>query len=196
MKNVLIINAHQLCKGMSEGGLNATLVGVIREEMERKGRVVRTTRIDAGYEIDEEIEKHVWADIVVTQSPVYWFGNPWIYKKYVDEVFTAALMRRELVVDDGRTRQDPTRQYGSGGRMQGRKYMLSLTWNAPAEAFGDPGQNLFGGRTVDDVFVANTANYRFCGAEVVPSFSCHDVLKQPGIERDIERLRQHLATHF
>jgi len=196
VKNVLIINAHQFYEGMSEGRLNATLVGVLREEMEKRGHAVRTTEIDKGYDVDEEVGKHVWADIVVTQSPVYWFGNPWIYKKYVDEVFTAGLVQGKLLVDDGRTRQDPSRQYGTGGLMQGRKYMLSLTWNAPEEAFGNPDQILFQGRTVDDVFVANTSNYKFCGAEIVPGFSCHDVMKNPRIEEDIERLRKHIAAHF
>lgn len=36
--------------------------------------------------------------------------------------------------------------------------MLSLTWNAPEEAFGNTNQVLFNGKTVDDVFAWNTAN--------------------------------------
>lgn len=43
-------------------------------------------------------------------------------------------------------------------------------------------------------FVASTANYKFCGAEVLPSFSCHDVMKAPDMEGNIERLRKHLAA--
>lgn len=121
------------------------------------------------------------------------FGMPWIYKKYVDEVFTAGLFQQSFLVDDGRTRDDPSKQYGTGGRMHGKKYMLSLTWNAPKEAFGDNEQVLFSGKTVDDVFVSNTANYKFCGVEILPSFSCHDVMKQPDVEGDVARLRVHLA---
>jgi modulator of drug activity B len=71
--------------------------------------------------------------------------------------------------------------------------MLSLTWNAPEAAFSDANQTLFGQRSVDDVFVLNTANYKFCGMEILPSFSCHDVLKAPNIENDTARLRKHLA---
>lgn len=196
MKQVLIINAHQRVPGISEGRLNATLVEVVREEMVKRGHAVRLTEIDKGYDVQEEVDKHVWADLIVCQSPVYWFGSPWTYKKYVDEVFTLGMVQGKLLADDGRTRQDPRRQYGSGGRMQGKKYLLSLTWNAPEEAFGNPGQALFQGRTVDDVAVANTANYRFCGAQILPCFSCHDVLKQPRIEADIGRLRAHLAAHL
>ena len=194
MKNVLIINARQVYPGFASGRLNDTMVDVLKHDMERRGYRVKLTDIEDGYDIEDEVDKHVWADLIILQSPVYWFGTPWIYKKYVDEVFTAGLVEQRLLVDDGRSRQDPRKQYGTGGKMQGKQYMLSLTWNAPEESFGDPGQVLFRGKTVDDVFVSNTANYRFCGAEILPSFSCHDVVKQADIERDILKLRQHLAT--
>jgi modulator of drug activity B len=194
MKNVLIINAHQFYEGISSGKLNRTMAGVIRKEMEQRGDEVQETVIEAGYDINAEVDKHVWADLIILQSPVFWFGMPWIYKKYVDEVFTAGLMQQQLLSDDGRTRDDPSRQYGTGGKMQGKRYMMSLTWNAPQEAFGDPQQVLFEGKSVDDVFVSNTANYKFCGAEVLPAFSSHDVMKQADIEGDIARLREHLAA--
>jgi len=71
--------------------------------------------------------------------------------------------------------------------MQGKRYMLSLTWNAPEEAFEDKKQILFKGNSVDEVFIANTSVYKFCGAEILPSFSCHDVMKNPDIEGHTER---------
>jgi modulator of drug activity B len=46
---------------------------------------------------------------------------------------------------------------------------------------------------VDDVFVSYTASYKFCGAEVLPAFSCFDVIKSPDINADFERLKQHLS---
>ncbi len=193
MKNVLIINAHQFFEGISPGKLSRTMVGLIREEMETRGYEIRQTEIEQGYDIDTEVTKHLWADLIILQSPVYWFGAPWIYKKYVDEVFTAGMFQQSFLTGDGRTRDDPKKQYGTGGKMHGKKYMLSLTWNAPREAFGNKSQALFEGKTVDDVFVSNTANYKFCGAEVLPSFSCHDVIKQADIEGDMARLREHLA---
>lgn len=194
MKHLLIINAHQFYEGMSSGRLNATMADVIRKEMELRDYQVRETSIEAGYDINEEVDKHAWADLIVLQSPVFWFGMPWIYKKYVDEVFTAGLLQQKLLSDDGRSRDDGSGQYGSGGRMQGKRYMMSLTWNAPREAFDDPQQTLFAGKSVDDVFVSNTANYKFCGAEILPAFSAHDVIKQADVEGDIARLRARLAA--
>lgn len=196
VKKALIIHAHQRYAGMAAGGLNTTMAGVLADEMALLGFEVRHTHIEQGYDVNTEVQHHLWADVVILQSPVYWFGMPWIYKKYVDEVFTASLMQGVFLASDGRTREDPSKQYGSGGLLQGRQYMMSLTWNAPAEAFGDARQELFEGRTVDDVLITNTANYKFCGMDIVPSFSCFDVMKQPDIEGDIVRLRAHLQHAF
>lgn len=194
MKNVLLINAHQFFDGISSGKLNNIMAGVVKEEMEKNGYAVQQTHIEQGYDVDAEVARHLWADVIILQSPVFWFGMPWIYKKYVDEVFTAGIFQQSFLSGDGRTRNDPSKQYGTGGKMQGKQYMLSLTWNAPAEAFGDESQVLFRGKTVDDVFVSNTANYTFCGAKILPAFSCYDVMKQPDVEGDMARLRKHLKT--
>ena len=194
MKNVLIINAHQLVEGIAAGQLNKTMVGVINDEMLKRGYQVKHTTIEQGYDVNEEVDKHVWADIIILQSPVFWFGTPWIYKKYADEVLTAGLIQQKLLTDDGRTRENPSKQYGSGGKMMGKSYMLSLTWNAPEEAFGDKDQVLFSGKTVDDVFIANTSNYKFCGADILVAFSCFNVMKNPNVENDIARLKKHLAN--
>jgi modulator of drug activity B len=71
----------------------------------------------------------VAANLVILQTPVNWFGAPWIYKKDADEVFNAGLAGKALLEGDGRTRKDPSRQYGTGGKRQGRKFMISATWN-------------------------------------------------------------------
>jgi modulator of drug activity B len=189
MKNALIIYAHQFYEGFSEGKLNRAMFDIARETLEEAGYEVKLTEIEKGYDVNEEVEKHLWADLIITQSPVFWFGTPWIYKKYVDEVFTAGLVQQNMLIDDGRTRKDPNKQYGTGGKMQGKKYMLSLTWNAPEQAFNDEQQHLFEGRSVDDVFIGNTSNYKFCGADVLPSFSCHDVIEAPQFENDVKRYR-------
>jgi len=112
MKNVLIINSHQRYEGFAEGKLNQTFFDGAKETFESQGCEVKTTYIEKGYDIEEEIAKHEWADLVITQTPVYWFNTPWIHKKYIDEVFTTALVQGRILVDDGRTRKDATKQYG------------------------------------------------------------------------------------
>lgn len=196
MKKVLIINTHQFYEGMSTGTLNNSVVEIMKETMTSLGHEVQLTHVEKGYDLNEEVNKHLWADLIITQSPVYWFGSPWIYKKYVDEVFTEGLKQGTFLVDDGRTRSDPSKQYGTGGKLFGKKYMLSLTWNAPREAFNNSEQKLFGGRSVDDVFIHNTSNYKFCGVEILPTFSFFDVFKDPQISNDIESLKQQFTRIF
>lgn len=192
MKSILIINAYQIYEGIGEGKLNKTIAKTIQSEFEQNGNEVKITNIEKGCDIQEEIEKHKWADLIIVQSPVYWFGSPWIYKKYIDEVFTTAMMQGDLLENDGRSSKNPSKQYGTGGKMQGKKFMLSLTWNAPKEAFGDEQQTLMKGKTIDDAFVSQTLVYKFCGAEILPAFACYDVIKNPKIEEDITRLKTEL----
>lgn len=107
MKKVYLIHAHQFYEGISTGGLNKSMANVIQEEMEKRGFEVRHAHIEQGYEVGTEVQNHLWADLIILQSPVYWFGMPWIYKKYVDEVFTAGMMQGKFITGDGRTRRIP-----------------------------------------------------------------------------------------
>ncbi len=194
MKKVLIINAHQKWEGFAEGKLNQTFVDTANEVLKGKGLEVKTTNIEAGYDIEEEIQKHEWADLVVTQTPIYWFNTPWIHKKYIDEVFTTALSQGRIVIDDGRTRKDPSKQYGTGGLCSDKKYLLVSTWNAPKEAFNNENQTLMQGKSVDEALANLSINYKFCGFEVLKGFSVHDVMKNPQIETDLQDYKKYLES--
>ncbi len=191
-RKALIINAHQVYTGISEGRLNRSAAALIKEELEKKGFETRETAIAAGYDIKQEAEKNLWADVVIVQSPAFWINTPYIYKKYIDELFTSEMIAGTFLGGDGR----PQGQYGSGGRLQGKKFMPSLTMNAPRQAFNDPAQQLFAGRGIDDVFFSASAPYRFCGVEILPAFAFFDVIKNPDVLNDFARLRKTLDAHF
>jgi modulator of drug activity B len=105
-------------------------------------------------------------------------------------------MDGRLCAGDGRTRSDPSKQYGTGGTLAGTKYMLSLTLNAPRESFGDPPQTFFGGLSVDDLFRPMHLNFKFFGMEALPTFACYDVMKNPDVEADLAKYRKHLESVF
>jgi len=196
MKKILIINAHQRYENFAEGKLNNSMVQVARDFFQANQCEVLETSIEGGYDPMEEVEKHLKADLIILQTPVYWFSAPWIYKKYVDEVFNAGLFSQQMLTDDGRTRIDPSKQYGTGGKMQGKKFMISATWNAPKESFNDKKQVLFEGKDTSDVFSWISLNYRFCGVSILPGFNCFDVLKNPQITTDIEQYKKQLDCIF
>ena len=74
--------------------------------------------------------------------------------------------------------------------------MLSLTFNAPRDAFGDPAQKFFAGMSVDDLFQPMHLNFRFFDMEPMPTLACFDVMKNPDVENDLMKYRQHLARAF
>ena len=194
MKNVLLINAHQRYAGFAEGKLNRTLVDTARGLLTDRGYETRTTTVEDGYDVADELEKYKWADVVLVQTPVYWMNVPYLFKKYIDEVFTAGI-GEVLCRDDGRTRSDLSKKYGSGGLMSGKKYLISTTWNAPLEAFEDPNQ-FFEGKGVDGVLFWLHKAFQFFDMQALPTFSCHDVLKNADVEGDLKRFKEHLGSIF
>ena len=194
MKKIFIINGHQPSP-ISEGKLNASLVARYRNYFEQKGAEVRMTKTSERYDIDEEVSKHQWADLLILQYPVNWMGVPWGLKKYQDEVYSAGLDGR-LCNSDGRDVSAPKENYGMGGVLTGTKYMVSLTFNAPREAFGDPKQDFFKGHSVDDLIWQTHLNMKFFGMKPLPTYAAHDVFKNPEIEKDFQRLEAHLNAVF
>lgn len=195
-KKVLLINTHLTYPNWTEGTLNHSFIQKAKDFFEAKDFEVLETKIEEGYNADEEVEKHLEADIVMLQTPVNWFGAPWIYKKYVDEVFNSGLLSKKFLSDDGRTREDASKQYGTGGHLQGKKFMISATWNAPAEAFDNPEQQLMQGKSTADLFLSITSNYRFCGVEILPDYNCFDIFKNEDIAKDLENYPKHLEKVF
>lgn len=186
IKKVLLIDTHLTYPNWTEGTLNGSFYTIAKDFFIAKSCEILETKIEKGYEIEDEVEKHLQADLVILQTPVNWFGAPWIYKKYVDEVFNSALGSKKLLIGDGRSREDSSKQYGSGGNMQGRKFMICATWNAPAEAFNNPAQNLLRGKDTSDLFLNITSNYRFCGYDILPDYNCFDIYKGDEIKNDLE----------
>ena len=195
-KKVLLIDAHLTYPNWTEGKLNNAFIQIAKDFFTTKNFQVLETDIEQGYDPDKEVEKHLEADIVILQMPVNWFGAPWIYKKYVDEVFNSGLNSQKFLSGDGRSAEDASKQYGTGGKMQGKKFMICATWNAPAASFNDPSQVLFQGKSVADLFLNITSNYKFCGVDILPGYNCFDIFRSSQIEADLENYPKHLAEVF
>ena len=192
MKKILLLNGGKAF-AHSHGQYNSTLHDAAVAFLDRAGFDVKTTFIDGGYDVEEEVQKFLWADVVIYQMPGWWMGAPWTVKKYLDEVFTAG--HGSLYANDGRTRADASQKYGSGGLIQGKQYLLSLTWNAPQQAFDDP-TDFFEAKGVDAVYLPFHKANQFLGMSALPTFLCTDVMKVPDIDRDVARYQQHLAEVF
>jgi modulator of drug activity B len=192
MLNILIINGAKKF-AHSNGELNDTLTILAQQVLVELGHTVQISRADSNYDIQEEIQKYIWADVVIYQMPGWWMGAPWTVKKYIDDIFTEG--HGTLYASDGRSRSDTSKKYGSGGLIQDKKYMLSLTWNAPKEAFTQADQ-FFEGVGVDGVYLPFHKANQFLGMQGLNTFIVHDVIKMPNVEQYESEYRQHLIDIF
>ena len=77
-------------------------------------------------DIEAELEKLDWCDVLIFQFPIWWFGLPGILKGWVDRVFAM-----ERIYGGGRWFDD--------GYFKGKRAMLSLTTGGGPGAFSEKG---------------------------------------------------------
>lgn len=195
MTKIFIINGGQNF-GHSGGKFNDT---VTRETIsfftENEGFEVKTTNINETYDPAEEVAKYVWADVVIYHTPIWWFQLPHGFKQYIDVVFTEG-HAKGIYHSDGRSADNPAINYGTGGMLHGKKYMLTTSWNAPKEAFTLPGE-FFNEKSVDDgpLFGFHRMN-AFTGMKPLQGMHFHDIEKNADVPRDLKLYREHLENVF
>lgn len=193
MKKILVINGHQYYP-FAEGKLNSSLIERATQIMEEQEYEIKYTVSEKGYDVEEELEKWLWADVVILQTPLNWMGVTWSFKKYLDEVLTAGMMGK-LSNGDGRSSEAPKKNYGLGGLLQG-KYMISVTANAPQEAFNNPEETFFNGISEDDLLLPMHLNFKWFGLEPLKTFFAYDVMKNPDVENDFVRFEKHIKEEL
>jgi modulator of drug activity B len=192
MSNILIINGAKKF-AHSNGQLNDTLTESRKVSCATSDMMFRLPVPTASTTQKKNVQKYLWADTVIYQMPGWWMGAPWTMKKYIDDVFTEG--HGSLYASDGRTRSDAEKKYGSGGLIQGKTYMLSLTWNAPLQAFEDKEQ-FFHGVGVDGVYLPFHKANEFLGMEALPTFIANDVMKVPDVPRFVAGISQASRRDF
>ncbi len=195
MKKIFIINGGQKF-GHSGGKFNETIANETLHFFENNSNFeVKTTDINKEYNPAEEVAKYVWADIVIYHTPIWWFQLPHGFKKYIDVVFTEG-HANGIYNSDGRSSANPEINYGTGGMLHGRKYLVTTSWNAPKTAFTLPNE-FFNQTSVDDgaLFGFHRMN-AFTGMKPLETMHFHDIEKNADVPRDLELYRQHLIKLF
>ncbi|QIH37126.1 NAD(P)H-dependent oxidoreductase [Sphingobacterium sp. DR205] len=194
MTKIFIINGGQHF-AHSGGKFNKTLLELDKTFfIQENGFELKITDINESYEPSAEVEKYVWADVIICHFPVWWFSMPYRLKEYVDKVFTAG-HRNGMFYSDGRKSENPGINYGTGGTMQGRKYMAVTSWNAPETAFTLPNE-FFNQRSVDDgvLFGFHRMN-AFLSLERIDGIHFHDLEKNVTQER-VDRYKDAYVMHL
>ncbi len=181
MKRIFIINGGQHF-AHSGGAFNKTLTYWTVNFLKENDFDVRVTDINDDFIPMEEVENFKWADLIIYNTPIWWFQVPNRLKKYIDEVFTAG-HQNGIYSSDGRSSKNPAINYGTGGLMHDKHYMVNTSWNAPDTAFTLPGE-FFNQTSVDDgvLFGFHKMN-TFAGMSKIQGFHFHDLEKNATAER-------------
>ncbi|MFT4031527.1 MAG: NAD(P)H-dependent oxidoreductase [Siphonobacter sp.] len=193
MAKIFIINGGQHF-AHSGGAFNKTVTAWTQDFLEKNNITFRTTDINNDFDPKQEVENFKWADITVFHTPIWWFQVPNRLKFYIDEVFTAG-HQNGIYQSDGRSHKNPAINYGKGGLMHGKRYMLTTTWNAPDTAFTLEGE-FFNQTSVDDgVMFGFHKAMEFTGMDRIPGFHFHDLEKNATPER-IENYKVAYREHL
>lgn len=133
-------------------------------------------------EIEAEIQKLEWCDLIIFQFPLWWFGMPATLKGWVDRVFAMG------------------RVYGGGrlyenGVYKGKKAMLSVTMGGPEEVY------LYGGSHGDLDGILRPIHrgiFEFHGFSVLKPHKVFGPARKTNQERsvELENYAQRLQTIF
>lgn len=191
MKKILIIDGGVAFHGKG-GTLNHAYAELAKKTLTAMGFDADITRVGADWDAQAEAEKIKAADAVILNFASWWMGTPWPVKRYIDDVFCAGLS----VGGDGRTHTDPAHNYGRGGILKDKKYMLAITWNAPENAFSDP-KEFFAGAGINAVLLPVHKAFQFIGMSPIGrTFMANDVIKNPTHEADFARFEETLRENF
>ncbi|OXM49908.1 NAD(P)H-dependent oxidoreductase [Amycolatopsis alba] len=144
----------------------------------------RTGELSA--DIRAEQEKLAWADAVIVQFPLWWYGMPAILKGWFDRVFVKGFAYG-VQRPDGRTAR-----YGEGA-LAGKRAMVVLTAGAPEATIGPRGVN---GEINDLLFPLQHGTLWYAGMSVLPPLTIcgADRVSAEEYVAAAEALRERLRT--
>jgi NAD(P)H dehydrogenase (quinone) len=139
-------------------------------------------------DVKAEIDKLWWADALILQFPLWWFGMPAILKGWVDRVFAYGLAYGVGEHNDERWGD----RYGEGSFV-GKRAMLIVTAGGWEQHYSARGIN---GPIDDLLFPINHGMLYYPGFDVLPPFAAYrvDHLDTAGFDAIAERLRERMRT--
>lgn len=156
-------------------------------------RLVVSAGSKAAFEADEltpdvqgEIDKLRWADVLILQFPLWWFTMPAILKGWVDRVYACGFAYGVGEHSDKRWGD----RYGEGN-LAGKRAMLIVTTGGWGTHYGARGVN---GPIDDLLFPIHHGILFYPGYDVLPPFVVYQTgrIDEPRFEATAEQLRERL----
>lgn len=107
-------------------------------------------------DIQAEMKKVGWADLLIFQFPIWWSSTPAILKGWIDRVLAQGFA---VDLSEGKVYAE--------GLLSGKKAMISTTAGSPPEFYSEGGPH---GDINHHLMSLWHTTFEFCGMEVVPPF--------------------------
>ncbi|CAB9544885.1 hypothetical protein BROOK1789C_2024 [Bathymodiolus brooksi thiotrophic gill symbiont] len=123
MKILLITAGYSIFD--AKGQLNGFLSYLTDNHFSKKGYKVKISDVTKDtWDVDREVDKLLWADVIIYITPIMWFNMPAPLVKWLDEVL---LYQKTFIITD---------EYGEGGQVPADKFMIVTTSNMKSSDLG------------------------------------------------------------
>ncbi|WP_369177317.1 NAD(P)H-dependent oxidoreductase [Candidatus Thiodubiliella endoseptemdiera] len=182
MKILLVTAGHSIFD--AKGQLNGFLSYLTDKTLSEKSHKVKISDVTKDtLDMDRELNKLLWADVVIYIMPIMWFNMPAPLVKWLDEVL---LYEKTFVITDA---------YGEGGQVPANKFMIVTTSNMKSSDLGKDFV-LKNAPHIDDLLQPLImTNHYLSIREQLPTFHADNVIA--GETDWIKKAYiKHLNTHF
>ncbi len=181
MKILLITAGYSIFD--AKGQLNGFLSYLTDNHFSKKGYKVKISDVTKDtWDVDREVDKLLWADVIIYITPIMWFNMPAPLVKWLGEVL---LYQKTFIITD---------EYGEGGQVPADKFMIVTTSNMKSSDLGK-GFVLKNAPHIDDLLQPLImTNHYLSIRNQIPTFHADNVIAgdTDWIEKDyIEHLNKH-----
>jgi NAD(P)H dehydrogenase (quinone) len=159
---------------------NFTTVADPQQLKQQAEETLASSRDGFAPDLQAEMDKLAWCDVLVFQFPIWWLGMPAIMKGWIDRVFAIG------------------RAYGggrwfNGGVLAGKRALCSVTLGGPAAVYSD--QGVYG--SIEAIlYPIHRGIFEFTGLTVIEPFVVHGVhrLEPEARAEALERYRHRMLN--
>lgn len=174
MSKILVISGHP---NLPHSVANATILNELKAHFGANVEVRSLGDLYPSYAFDVAAEQAALtsADIIVFQTPIYWYSIPAILKKWMDDILLYGFA------------------YGEGGTaLQGKKFIMSVTTGGQAEPYQNGTVS-----TIAELMAPFRSSATFTGMQWMEQVYTHGLLTLPGLstDEDIKRVQGEAKAH-
>jgi glutathione-regulated potassium-efflux system ancillary protein KefG len=175
MKNIYHIFTHP---NITTSRINKEVLKAFQDKEGIETRMLYNEYPNWSIDVEKEKKYLLGADIIVVQTPFYWYSTPGLFKEWEDRVLEYGFA------------------YGEGGdKLKGKKILFVISTFGPEQAYRHDGYNHF---TMDELLSPLRQTANLCQMEWLQPLVLHGVAKKTDAEvaafkdlvaREIEKIR-------